>query len=1085
MIKNLHLSCHILLFLLTGSIVFGQTDPFYPASAHWPLTDPSAGGTGLNGATEGQVTASNEAFFNTEINQYTGAETSQRIRMANTGNTWPANLTYQLDTVYVQFSVSPKESNRLTIDSLSFKIGAMSTSTMEANVYYSKDPAFATYTAVRHVDAGSNNYLTSGSLVLLTLNDLDVVLEPGETFYLRFYPWHENSSVSTGKYMCLQNVYISGRTESLRTPASVAWFVNGAEDPVISGGLLANKPAYSDSMKLYSSTTDLTLIGAGTTVTAGTIFPSCSTWAAEADTVYYLYFASSVRPKTGGTFHIDSLTLNIGGWFSSDLKAAVYYSNNADFSGATLLKEDTQLPGNAMDHWAIPLDTNIYTGQSFYLRIYPHSTAAAGWAKLVAINDLKIYGSTIGVTADPPTVTTADISYLSTTFVTCGGNIPSDGGALVTQRGVAWDTAVNPTVNHARTLDGTGSGAFTSLVTGLTPGENYYLRAYAINVADTSYGEERIFTTLDSILVPTVTTVAVSSIMVTTAESGGEVTAWGGDTVTARGVCWDTVSAPAIDDSYTVNGQGLGTFKSTLYPLTRGTKYYVRSYATNSAGTGYGEELSFTTQNPTPDVTKVVAKDGSGDYTTVQAAFDAVPDLYTGTWTIYIKPGVYKEKLLLGRNKTHVVLRADHPDSVILTYDDYAGKSNGSGGIIGTSGSYSVSIDANDFTAIKITFQNTIKNDGTFANQQAVALRANGDRQGYYNCRLLGYQDTYYTYGLGRVYLRDCYIEGSVDFIFGRSTVVFDSCELKVNRNGGVYTAASTDINSTFGYVFRDCRLMTSPVGFDGAGISSVYLGRPWQANPKVVYMNCYEPATIAAAGWTQMSSGLNPLFAEYQCFGPGYKPDQRSTNVNYPGIQLTDGEAAGYTLANIFSKATNPSFGIDWMPEDMSFKISQTLSFGPLPADIRIGNEPITLTATASSKLPVSYVSSNTGVATINGDIVTLAGTGTTNITASQEGNFIYRAAADVVQSLTVGASAMDENALTATQVFPNPVKDRIFIKRGSHEPVTLDIVNANGKLVISKVLVSDNESIDLSGLPKGVYVLQLDNGLYKIIIE
>ncbi len=1083
--RILYLPCFVVLFLLTGHSTFSQSGLLTPASVHWPLTDPSAGGTGLDAATEGQVTAPDEIFFNTEINQYTGPETSQRIRMANTGNTWPANLTYQLDTVYVQFTVSPKESNRLTIDSLSFKIGAMSTSTMEANVYYSRDPAFTTYTAVRHTDAGSNNYLPSGSLILLSATDLEVVVEPGETFFLRFYPWHENSSVSTGKYMCLKDVQIWGQTESLRTPASVTWFGNGAEDPVIEGALLADKPAYSDSMKLYDATTDLQLNGTGATVTAAAVFPSCSTWAAEADTVHYLYFGTAVCPKTGGTFHIDSVTMNIGGWFSSNLKAAVYYSIHADFSETTLLKTDTQLPGNAMDHWSIPLDTNIYTGQTFYLRLYPHSTAAAGWAKLVAINDLKIYGSTIGVTADPPTVTTAELSYLSTTFMTCGGNIPSDGGALVTERGVAWDTAANPTVNHSRTIDGTGSGAFVSHVTGLIPGETYYLRAYAINIADTAYGEERVFTTLDSVLVPVVTTAPVTSVMVTTAESGGEVTQWGGDTVTARGVCWDTAVAPTLDDHFVVNGEGLGSFKSTLYPLVKGTKYYVRAFATNSAGTGYGEELSFTTQNPTPDVTKVVAKDGSGDYTTVQAAFDAVPDFYTGKWTIYVKPGVYKEKLLLGRNKSNVVLRADHPDSVILTYDDYSGKPNGSGGTLGTSGSYSVGIDASDFTAIKITFQNTVKNDGSFANQQAVALRANGDRQAYYNCRLLGYQDTYYTYGLGRVYMRDCYIEGSVDFIFGKSTVVFDSCELLVNRNGGVYTAASTDVNSTFGYVFRDCKLMTAAIGFDGSPVSSVYLGRPWQANPKVVYMHCYEPATIAAAGWTQMSSGLNPLFAEYKCYGPGYKPDQRSTNINYPGIQLTDEEAAAYTLGNILSRATNPSFGIDWLPDDMSFRMPQSLTFDPLPSGKKVGDEPFALTAAASSNLTVSYTSSNTEVVTISGNIMTFAGSGTTEITASQGGNFLYHAAEDVIQSISVGASAIHENTPATAKVFPNPASDHIFIERDGCEPAMLAIVDATGQIVIRRILTSANESIDLGGLPKGVYILKLDNDLYKVIIE
>ena len=1084
--RNSHPVLIFLLFVVSVSTMPGQTILLSPASAHWELTDPGTGGTGFTVATEGQVNAINETFSNTEAPNYTGPGNSQRIRI--TGNSWPANLTWQIDTVFVQFAVTPRGSNRLYVDSLSMKLCAMSSSTMEANVYYSKDPSFAASTRIRYVDASSNNYLTTSALELQALNDLNITVEPGETFYIRIYFWNEDVSVKTGKYICLQDVYISGETESLRTPAFVNWYENGLEIPVVSGGLLADNPSYSDSMVLYPSTTDLLLNGSGKSVTAAAVHTISKSWNAESDTVNYLYFGSAVRPKTGGTFHIDSVVVNIGGWFTADLKAALCYSFHSDFSNANLLKGDTQLPGNSLNHWNIPLDTAVYTGEVFYLRIYPYSTVAAGWAKLVAINDLKIYGSTIGVTADPPTVNTAQLSYLSTTFVTCGGTIPNDGGALVTQRGVVWDTTSGPTVEDSKTSDGSGSGTFVSHVTGLIPGKSYFLRAYAINKADTAYGETRTFTTLDSLSVPSVTTDVVSAIMVKTAESGGEVTSWGGDTVTARGICWDTVSSPTLEDSFTLNGEGLGTFASTLHPLIQETKYYARAYATNSAGTGYGNEVSFTTRPPAPDVTKIVAKDGSGDYTTVQAAFDAVPDLYTGTWTIFVKPGVYKEKLMLGKNKVNVVLRADHPDSVILTYDDYAGKSNGSGGTLGTSGSYSVAIDASDFTAVKITFRNTIKNDQTFANQQAVALRTNGDRQSYYHCKLLGYQDTYYTYGLGRIYMKDCYIEGSVDFIFGQATVVFDSCEVMVNRSGGVYTAASTNVNSKFGYVFRDCELMTAKVGFDGSPVSSVYLGRPWQANPKVVYITCYEPATLAAAGWTSMNSGLNPLFAEYKCTGPGYLPDQRSTNANYKGVQLTDAEAEAYTPENIFAMTTNPSFGIDWMPDTNSYKLSQTIDFDPfpVPAPASWWYEPYTLNATASSKLPVSYTSSNPEVATVEDSMVSFQNPGTTDIAASQEGNFLYHAADDVVQTLEVGVpEAIDDNLQEKALIYPNPAGDLIFVKCESIVPMTLHIVSPTGQRVISKTLVSDNESIDISGLSNGIYMVELDDKRFKIVVE
>ena len=652
--------------------------------------------------------------------------------------------------------------------------------------------------------------------------------------------------------------------------------------------------------------------------------------------------------------------------------------------------------------------------------------------------------------------------------------MPTDGGAEVTEKGVVWNTSGSPTVSDGKTIDGSGSGLFTSRVIGLNPNTTYYLRAYATNKAGTAYGEEKTFTTLAAIIPPTVTTTAISSIMVTTANSGGDVTEWGGDTVKIRGICWNTTGNPTINDNKTTDGSGLGVFTSSLTGLIQNTKYYVRAYATNSAGTGYGDEINFTTQSPSPDITKIVAKDGSGDYTTVQAAFDAVPDNYTGKWTIYIKPGVYKEKLLLAKNKVNVILKGDHPDSVILTYDDYAGKSNGAGGTIGTSGSYSVSIEPNDFVAMDITFQNTVINDGTFANQQAVALRTNGDRQSYYRCKLKGYQDTYYTYGLGRVYMKDCYIEGSVDFIFGQATVYFDSCELKVLRNGGPVTAASTNVNSKFGYVFRNCKIMTDAVGFDGNAITGIYLGRPWQGNPKVAYLFCEEPASLAPAGWTNMSAGLNPVFAEYKCFGPGYKPESRSTAVDYKGIQLTDEEAAKYTVMNVFARTTNSAFTLDWIPDTNVLKLKQIINI-PSSISKKYGDADFTIEATSSSKLPLSLSIENSAIAAINNNSVTIKNAGTTNIIAQQDGNFMY---AKALAKTTLNIAKAD---LTATA-------DDKTKKAGDDNPqftITYSgFVNGDDVSKITPPIASTTATKDS---PEGTYPITLSGGSadnYNIIL-
>ena len=714
----------IVFSLFMATVLFAQN----PASATWPLTNPANAGTGRAVNVSGNIAADSEYFKNMEINGYTGLNNSQRVRMAGTGNTWPASQATQIDTVFTQFSVWPKSGSTFHVDSLTLFIGAASTNFMKANLYYSTDSTFAAKTPISYTTGNASNYLISAGLTYVSVAP-NLLLNFGEAFYFRFYPWVDNqTSGLSGKYVCVQSVVIQG------------------------------------------------------TVTGG---------------------------------------------------------------GASLA-----------------------------------------------------------------TITTSPATFISTTFAMSGGNISADGGANVTARGVCWDTTSNPTTANSTTSNGTGTGSFTSSVTGLTLGKKYYLRAYAINSAGTAYGNTDSITTLLALTIPTLTTANAGNILTATATVVGNVTAWGGDTVKARGVCWNTTGSPTTVNSKTDNGTGIGSFTGTLTSLTPNTLYHVRAFATNSIGTGYGNEVTFTTQTPAPDIMEVVSKDGKGSYTTMQAAFDSVPDNYTGKYIIYVRKGTYKEKLLLAANKLNVILVGESRDSTILTYDDYAGKPG-----LGTSTSYSVAIDASDFVAMNITFQNTTKNDGSAANQQAVALRVNGDRQAYYNCNLLGYQDTYYTWGgssTGRTYHKNCYITGSVDFIFGRNIVVFDSCTINENRNGGTLTAASTEAATKFGYVFLDSKITYDSIGFDGAAITNFYLGRPWQASPRTVFIRCIEPAKLNPAGW--LAWNVPPgLYGEYKCTGPGFTPASRDTSLSRA---INDSVAGTYTLANIFSKnSVAPAFGFDWLP--------------------------------------------------------------------------------------------------------------------------------------------------------------------------
>ena len=207
-----------------------------------------------------------------------------------------------------------------------------------------------------------------------------------------------------------------------------------------------------------------------------------------------------------------------------------------------------------------------------------------------------------------PTVTTSQVTNVTQTTATCGGNVTDDGGGQVTERGICWGTSQTPTISGSHVSSGTGTGSYTVNMTGLTANTTYYVRAYATNSAGTAYGSEVSFTTSQIVTVPTVTTSQVTNITQTTVTCGGNVTATGNATVTARGVCWSTSQNPTVTGSHTTNGTGTGSFTSSITDLSPNTTYYVRAYATNSAGTAYGTQRSFTT---TQNITQLTVFDGT------------------------------------------------------------------------------------------------------------------------------------------------------------------------------------------------------------------------------------------------------------------------------------------------------------------------------------------------------------------------------------------------------------------------------------------------------------------------------------------
>ncbi len=291
----------------------------------------------------------------------------------------------------------------------------------------------------------------------------------------------------------------------------------------------------------------------------------------------------------------------------------------------------------------------------------------------------------------------------------------------------------------------------------------------------------------------------------------------------------------------------------------------------------------------------VVAQDGTGDFTSVQEAIDAVPNFRKAETRIFIKNGVYHEKLTLPTTKTNVTFMGESATGTILTYDDSARTLNKFGEEIGTTGSSSFFVFGEGFKAKSITFQNDA-GDGRKVGQ-AVAVRVSADRVVFEGCRFLGYQDTLYVQGDGtRQYYKNCYIEGTVDFIFGWATAVFENCEIFA-KDQGYLTAASTEKDRNHGLVFINCRLTGS------AAANTFFLGRPWRDHAQTVFINCYMDKHIKPEGWHNWNkphAEQTTFYAEHGSTGPGANDKSRVAWAK----QLTKEQAEQYTVENILKGA-------------------------------------------------------------------------------------------------------------------------------------------------------------------------------------
>ncbi len=299
-----------------------------------------------------------------------------------------------------------------------------------------------------------------------------------------------------------------------------------------------------------------------------------------------LFFDTESEPPVVQTFAVENITS-----YSATCGGEVTADGGADVTSRGICWSTLQNPTINDNYTNDGTGTGVFSSiltelspnTDYYVRAYATNSIGTAYGQQTSFTTLT----------NLPEVSTGNITNITASSATCGGNVISDGGDIVTARGICWSASQNPMLNDSHTEEGTGTGYFSSNITGLTAGTTYYVRAYATNSAGTAYGQETSFTAL---ALPTVSTSTVTDITASTAICGGHVTGTGGSNVTARGVCWSTSQSPTLNDSHTSNGNDIGSFTSYIVGLASNTTYYVRAYATNSAGTAYGDEVFFTTE---------------------------------------------------------------------------------------------------------------------------------------------------------------------------------------------------------------------------------------------------------------------------------------------------------------------------------------------------------------------------------------------------------------------------------------------------------------------------------------------------------
>lgn len=724
--------------------------------------------------------------------------------------------------------------------------------------------------------------------------------------------------------------------------------------------------------------------------------PVLTTTPLSASTPYIVQFWYRATAQPDSTTSLAGWTTLTGGTGGS--------SANTSTSSSTAILSPVTTPG-AWQFYSGTLTSNSSSPTSTYAGF----KVTKPWSPYFDIDDYVVYaGSAVDATAPDACASPSAIGNANNNTITINWTAPStgiDGGGYIVVRSTS-STAPVPNANGVYIAGNEmGSGnkvvylgtntSFTDVDTLIIADTRYY---YYIFTADKAYnysGAASVNIMIDEAgtPMPVISATASLSAFTQTMGSSSSVQTF---TVSGTGLTNDITITPVTNFEISVNNGA--TWSTSAVTLTAvngtvsGTTVSVRLNAAatgawsgniviSSAGaTSVNVAVNGTTVNagtPAPSGTKlIVAKDGSGDYTSIQAAINAVPTNQTSPYKIFVRKGKYVEVVIIPSNKPFVQIVGESLAETILSYDNYSGKANPAGGTYGTSTSGTLIVNAPDVMIMNLSIENAT-GYGINANAavpapgdgpQAVAVYTTSDRVVFYNCRFNSGQDTYYggNNKATRCYLKNCYIDGNTDFMFGSSTIIFDTCIIYPrtrldNATGGYVTAVNTKTESLYGYVFRDCKITKN------RGFTLYTLGRPWQndastadaakSRNKTVFLNTIMGSTVKPEGWSAWDAGTNTTYITY---GEYNSRKYNGTPVDISGRvswskQLTAAEAAKYyNNDTVFINANTPAM-TNWNPYAVWSELNETfkpeLSVSNLIA--KKGNTTSTITWNLSWPMP------------------------------------------------------------------------------------------------------------------------------------